>query len=113
MRRSVVVIVLAVSLSACVAPRIRSELRQAGVAPGEADCLSRDLSKNLSISQLQRLGRAVAATKAARGIDVRAFRAPDVLEVAQRDGDPATIAAVVQAGAHCALLPKITGPRST
>lgn len=110
MRRVIATLLLTAALCGCVAPRIRSELLQAGVAPSEADCLSRDLSKNLTIAQLQRLGHAVSETKKARGVEVRAFHTANVIEVAQRDGDPATIAEVARAGAHCAVLPSIIAP---
>lgn len=110
MRRVLPVILLAAALGGCVAPRIRSELLQAGVAPGEANCLSRELSKSLSIGQLQRLGHAVSETTKARGVKVRAFHTADVVDVARRDGDPATITEVAKAGAHCALFPLIAAP---
>ena len=81
---------------------IRSELVKAGVAPTEADCLAVNLDRDLSVPQLQRLGRAVGEVKRARGGTTGPVTYGEIVAVATRL-DVETIGAIGKAGVICSL----------
>jgi hypothetical protein len=93
------------TLSACAAPatRISTGLQRYGLAPARADCVGNDLQAELSIGQLQQLGRAAAAY--GTGDDTPGvLTAGDLLRVAGELKDPAIPLAVGKAAAVCGVL---------
>ncbi|MHC9418224.1 hypothetical protein ACYZX9_06475 [Sphingomonas citri] len=91
--------------SACVDPsaRIASSLEGYGFAPDQSTCVGEHLEKNLSLGQLQQLGR---AARAAREGDTTPGRltAGDFIRVAGQVKDPKVPLEVARAAAGCGIV---------
>ena len=106
MRASALMLLSAVSLSACAAPatRISSVLQRYGLDEGRADCVGNRLQSDLSLGQLQQLGRAAAAYRQG-DTTPGALTVGDLLRVAGELKDPAIALSVGKAAAGCGVLP--------
>lgn len=96
----------ATTLTACSAPatRISTGLQRYGLDEPRADCVGGRLQNDLSLGQLQQLGRAAAAYR--RGdSDPTKLTVSDLLRVAGEMKDPAIALAVGKAAAGCGVLP--------
>lgn len=95
-----------VALSACAAPatRISTGLQRYGLDAQRADCVGTQLQGNLSIGQLQQLGRAAAAYRTG-DTTPGVLTVGDLLRVAGELKDPAIALAVGKAAAGCNVLP--------
>jgi len=96
----------ALALTACAAPatRISTGLQRYGLDPQRSDCVGTRLQSNLSLGQLQQLGRAAAAYRkddTTPGV----LTVSDLLRVAGELKDPAIALAVGKAAAGCGVLP--------
>lgn len=91
--------------SACVDPsaRIASSLKGYGFAPEQSTCVGDHLEKNLSLGQLQQLGR---AARAAREGDTTPGRltVSDFVRVAGEVNDPKIPPEVARAAAGCGIV---------
>lgn len=99
-------IALLVSLSGCAAPatRISTGLQRYGLDPSRSDCVGTRLQANLSLSQLQRLGKAAAAYR--QGDTTPGVLTPsDLIRVASELRDPKIALEVGKAAAGCGVLP--------
>lgn len=96
---------LALAASACVNPsaRIASSLEGYGFDAGQSQCVGDRLEANLSLGQLQQLGR---AARAAREGDTTPGRltASDFVRVAGQVKDPKVPLEVAKATAGCGLV---------
>jgi len=95
----------AVALSACAAPatRISTGLQRYGLDAGRADCVGTRLQGDLSIGQLQQLGRAAAAY-GRNDPNPAVLTVGDLVRVAGELKDPAIPIAVGKAAAGCGVL---------
>lgn len=96
----------ALTLTACAAPatRISTGLQRYGLDQQRADCVGTRLQSDLSLGQLQTLGRAAAAYRrgdATPGV----LTVGDLLRVAGELKDPAIVLAVGKAAAGCGVAP--------
>lgn len=93
-------------LAACAAPatRISSGLQRDGLDPARADCVGTHLQRDLSIGQLQQLGRGAAAYRKGDA-DLGDLTLSDLLRVAGEIKDPAIVLAVGKAAAACNVVP--------
>ena len=96
----------ALTLTACAAPstRISTGLQRYGLDAQRADCVGTRLQGDLSLGQLQKLGRAAAAYRngdTTPGV----LTVGDLLRVAGELQDPAIALAVGEAAAGCGVLP--------
>ncbi len=96
----------ALTLTACAAPstRISTGLQRYGLDAQRADCVGTRLQGDLSLGQLQKLGRAAAAYRngdTTPGV----LTVGDLLRVAGELQDPAIALAVGKAAAGCGVLP--------
>ncbi len=94
------------ALGACAAPatRISTGLQRYGLDAQRADCVGTRLQGDLSLGQLQQLGRAAAAYR--RGdTDPGMLTVGDLVRVAGEIKDPAIALAVGKAAAGCNVLP--------
>ena len=96
----------ALTLSACAAPamRISTGLQRYGLDAERSDCVGTRLQADLSLGQLQQLGRAAAAYgkgDTTPGV----LTVSDLLRVAGELKDPAIALAVGKAAAGCGVLP--------
>jgi hypothetical protein len=93
-------------LAACAAPatRISTGLQRYGLDPARADCVGTRLQGELSIGQLQQLGRGAAAYRK-DDADPGTLTAADLLRVAGEIRDPAIVLAVGKAAAACNVVP--------
>jgi hypothetical protein len=101
--KSVAILMLgAVTLSACAAPatRISTGLQRYGLDATRADCIGTRLQSDLSLGQLQRLGRAATAYRKG-DTDPARLTSGDLLRVAGELQDPAIVLAVGKAAAGC------------
>lgn len=96
----------ALALSACAAPatRISSSLQRYGLDEQRSDCVGTRLQSDLSIGQLQQLGR---AAKAYRTGDTTpgVLTVGDLLRVAGELKDPKIAVSVASAAAACNVMP--------
>ncbi|MES2339993.1 MAG: hypothetical protein V4537_18015 [Pseudomonadota bacterium] len=94
------------TLSACAAPatRISTGLQRYGLDAGRSDCVGARLQGDLSLGQLQRLGRAAAAYRKG-DTTPGVLTVSDLLRVAGELKDPAIAIAVGKAAAGCGVLP--------
>jgi hypothetical protein len=96
----------AATLSACAAPatRISGGLQRYGLDAPRADCVGGRLQSDLSLGQLQQLGRAAAAYRKG-DTTPGVLTVGDLLRVAGELKDPAIALAVGKAAAGCGVLP--------
>lgn len=98
------------ALVACVNPsaKIASSLEGYGFQPAQSQCFGDRVEANLSLGQLQQLGR---AARAARENDTTPGRlaASDFIRIAGQVKDPKVALEVGKAAAGCGIL---TGPAS-
>ncbi|WP_335309525.1 hypothetical protein [Sphingomonas phyllosphaerae] len=96
---------LALALSGCVNPsaRIASSLEGYGFAPDHSQCVGDRLEKNLSIGQLQQLGRAARATREGDTTPGR-LTIGDFIRVAGQVKDPKVPLEVTKAAAGCGIV---------
>jgi hypothetical protein len=94
------------ALGACAAPatRISTGLQRYGLDAQRADCVGTRLQSDLSLGQLQQLGRAAAAYKK-DDPNPAALTVGDLVRVAGEIKDPAIALAVGKAAAGCNVLP--------
>ena len=105
MKTIAVTMMSALVLTACAAPatRISTGLQRYGLDAQRSDCVGTRLQGDLSIGQLQQLGRAAAAY--GRGdTSPGVLTASDLLRVAAELKDPAIALAVGKAAAGCGVL---------
>ncbi len=95
----------AATLAGCAAPatRVSTGLQRYGLDAGRADCVGTRLQGDLSIGQLQQLGRAAAAYRSG-DTTPGTLTASDLLRVAGELKDPAIPIAVGKAAAGCGVL---------
>ena len=97
---------LLAGVAGCAAPatRISTGLQRYGLDDTRADCVGQRLQSNLSLGQLQRLGKAAAAYR--EGDTTPGVLTPsDLLRVAGELRDPAIILEVGKAAAGCGVTP--------
>lgn len=96
---------LAAGLSGCVNPsaRIASSLRESGFDPGQAQCVGDRLEANLSLGQLQQLGRAVLAARKGDTSPGR-LTVGDLVRAGTQVRDPKVPFEVAKAAAGCGVL---------
>jgi len=106
MKSLAIALVGATTLLACAAPatRISTGLQRYGLDEGRADCVGTRLQGDLSLSQLQQLGRAAAAYRQG-DTDPGRLTVGDLLRVAGQLKDPAIALAVGKAAAGCGVVP--------
>ena len=104
----IIAIVLGVGLAvtACAAPsqRIATGLERYGLDSQRSTCVGTQLQADLSLGQLQQLGKAAAAYRR-DDTDPTRLTASDLLRVAGEIRDPAIAVAVGKAAAGCGVLP--------
>ncbi|WP_226896228.1 MULTISPECIES: hypothetical protein [Sphingosinicellaceae] len=95
----------ALALAACATPatRISTGLQRYGLDTPRADCVGTRLQHDLSLGQLQQLGRAAAAYR--KDDTPGVLTVGDLLRVASELKDPAIAVAVGKAAAVCGILP--------
>lgn len=95
----------ALALTGCAAPatRISTGLQRYGLDGQRADCVGARLQSDLSLGQLQQLGRAAAAYRKGDSAP-GALTVDDLLRVAGEVKDPAIALAVGKAAAGCGVL---------
>ncbi len=96
---------VALALAGCVNPsaRIASSLEGYGFAPDQSQCVGDRLEKNLSIGQLQQLGRAARATREGDTTPGR-LTIGDFIRVAGQVKDPKVPLEVTKAAAGCGIV---------
>jgi len=97
---------LALPIVGCAAPatRISTSLQRYGLDASRADCVGTRLQANLSLGQLQRLGKAATAYR--RDDTTPGVLTPsDLIRVAGEVKDPAIALEVGKAAAGCGVLP--------
>ncbi len=94
------------TLVACAAPatRISTGLQRYGLDGSRADCVGTRLQGDLSLGQLQQLGRAAAAYRQGDA-NPGVLTVGDLIRVAGELKDPAIALAVGKAAAGCGVLP--------
>jgi len=94
-----------VTVTACAAPatRISTGLQRYGLDAGRADCVGTRLQSDLSLGQLQQLGRAAAAYRKDDPNPAQ-LTTGDLVRVAGEIRDPAIALAVGKAAAGCGVL---------
>ncbi len=97
--------VLAFATSACVNPsaRIASSLEGYGFAPDQSQCVGDRLEANLSLGQLQQLGRAARATREGDTTPGR-LTIEDFVRAAGQVKDPKVAIEVAKAAAGCGIV---------
>lgn len=106
MKALAVTLLGAFALTACAAPstRISTGLQRYGLDAQRADCVGMRLQGDLSLGQLQQLGRAAAAYRKG-DTTPGVLTVGDLLRVAGEVKDPAIALAVGKAAAGCGVLP--------
>lgn len=106
MKTLAITVLVALALTACTAPatRISTGLQRYGLDAQRADCVGTRLQGDLSLGQLQQLGRAAAAYREG-DTTPRELTMGDLLRVAREIEDPAIALAVGKAAAGCGVLP--------
>ncbi len=101
-----IAVVGASTLAACAAPatRISTGLQRYGLDEPRAECVGTRLQGDLSLGQLQQLGRAAAAY-GRNDPNPGVLTVGDLLRVAGELKDPAIPLAVGKAAAGCGVLP--------
>ncbi len=97
---------LALPIVGCAAPatRISTGLQRYGLDASRADCVGTQLQANLSLGQLQRLGKAATAYR--RDDTTPGVLTPsDLIRVAGEVKDPAIALEAGKAAAGCGVLP--------
>ena len=96
----------AVALVACAAPatRISTGLQRYGLDESRADCVGGRLQSDLTLGQLQQLGRAAAAYKQ-NDPNPGVLTVGDLIRVAGELKDPKITLSVGKAAAGCGVLP--------
>ncbi|NJC34160.1 hypothetical protein GGR88_001634 [Sphingomonas jejuensis] len=96
----------AVALAACASPstQISTGLQRYGIEPVRAECVGDRLQRNLSLGQLQQLGRAAAAYRR-DDPDASRLTVGDLVRVASEINDPEVPVQVGAAAAACGVLP--------
>jgi hypothetical protein len=99
-------IMATLALTACAAPatRISTGLQRYGLDEQRANCVGGRLQGDLSLGQLQQLGRAAAAYRKG-DTTPGVLTVGDLLRVAGELKDPAIALAVGKAAAGCGVLP--------
>lgn len=97
---------VAITLAGCAAPatRISTGLQRYGLDAQRSDCVGTRLQGDLSLGQLQQLGRAAAAYRKG-DTTPGVLTAGDLHRVAGELKDPAIALAVGKAAAGCGVLP--------
>ena len=96
--RHVTVIALALLAAGCSKQEaVKSGLVGAGIAAPVADCMSVEMSKRLSVAQLQKLARADTGD----GKTLAQLTTAEIIERARRIGDPEVVVVTGLAAAHC------------
>jgi hypothetical protein len=95
-----------IALAGCAAPatRISSSLQRYGLDAQRSDCVGTRLQRDLSIGQLQKLGRAANAYRA-NDTTPGALTVSDLVRVAGELKEPAIALTVVKAAAGCGVFP--------
>lgn len=106
MKSFTIILAGALAAAGCAAPatRISTGLQRYGLDPAPADCVGSRLQRDLSLGQLQQLGRAAAAYRkddTTPGV----LTVGDLFRVAGELRDPAIPLAVGKAAAGCGVLP--------
>ncbi|MBB5725944.1 hypothetical protein FHS97_001876 [Sphingomonas endophytica] len=98
-------VMMTLALAGCVDPsaRIASSLERYGFAPGQSQCVGERLEKNLSLGQLQQLGRAARATREGDTTPGR-LTIGDFVRVAGQVKDPKVPFEVTKAAAGCGIV---------
>jgi hypothetical protein len=106
MRLLAMALIGATTLTACAAPatRISTGLQRYGLDEPRSDCVGGRLQNDLSLGQLQQLGRAAAAYRQDDS-DPTKLTVSDLVRVAGEMKDPAIALAVGKAAAGCGVLP--------
>jgi hypothetical protein len=106
MKVKTAIVLGAVLLAACAAPatRISTGLQRYGLDGARADCVGGHLQKDLTLGQLQQLGRGAAAYRKG-DVDPGTLTPADLLRVAGEIKDPAIVLAVGKAAAACNVVP--------
>jgi hypothetical protein len=104
-KATIAVIGTALTLVACAAPstRIATGLERYGLDPQRSQCVGDYLGKNLSLGQLQQLGKAAAAYKR-DDPNPNQLTAGDLLRVAGEIKDPKIALEVGKAAATCGVV---------
>ena len=105
MKPMALIVLGALTLSACAAPatRISTGLQRYGLDAKRSDCVGSRLQGDLSLNQLQQLGRAAAAYRKG-DTTPGVLTVSDLLRVAGEIKDPAIVLAVGKAAAGCGVL---------
>lgn len=105
MKTVVLALSSALTLAACAAPatQISTGLQRYGLDDQRSDCVGTRLQGDLSIGQLQQLGRAAAAYRKGDTIP-GVLTASDLIRVAGELKDPEIALAVGKAAAGCGVL---------
>lgn len=106
MKALAVTLLGALTLAACAAPatRISTGLQRYGLDAQRADCVGTRLQADLSLGQLQKLGRTAAAYREG-DTTPGVLTVSDLLRVAGELEDPAIALSVGKAAAGCGVLP--------
>jgi hypothetical protein len=104
--RKIILIAAAFTATACASPseRIADSLSGYGIEQGRATCVGEHLQRNLSLSQLQELGRVARAARA-RDPDPSRLTLDDLLRAASEVRDPRVALEVAKAAGRCNLAP--------
>ena len=105
MKPMALIVLGALTLSACAAPatRISTGLQRYGLDAERSDCVGSRLQGDLSLNQVQQLGRAAAAYRKG-DTTPGVLTVSDLLRVAGEIKDPAIVLAVGKAAAGCGVL---------
>jgi hypothetical protein len=107
-------LLVALALSGCVSSRITSALTRYGLDPRQARCVGERLESNLSLSQLQQLGRAARAYGKGDQTPGK-LAADDLLRVSGQIDDVRIPLEVAKATGRCGVLARTllggTAPR--
>ena len=96
--RSVTIIALGLAVAGCSKREaVKSGLVEAGIAAPVADCMSVEMARRLSVTQLQKLGRADTGD----GKTLTQLSAAEVIARARRIGDPEVVLVTGLAAARC------------
>lgn len=95
----------ALSVAGCASPsaRIATSLEKYGFQPAQSQCVGDRLEANLSIEQLQQLGRAARATREGDTTPGR-LTVDDFIRAAGQVKDPKVILEVGKAAAACGIV---------
>ena len=106
MRTIVIACVAGLAVTACAAPsrRIATGLERYGLDAERSACVGTRLESDLSLGQLQQLGRAAAAYRKG-DTDPTLLTPSDLVRVAGEIRDPEIAIAVGKAAAACSVLP--------